>query len=119
MLGLVKHNCMAYGGSLGLMDLRRTYAVNLKAAMDYRGLTQGDIKRRTGIAQSTVGRALSASHAPDLDTISRIADAVGFQPWQLMVPGFNPSHPPFIPRLTEQERALYDKFKTLLNSGSK
>lgn len=83
--------------------------------MVYRQLSQGDIHRKTGLAASTVGRALNGINAPDLDTVTTLAKAVGFQAWQLFVPTFEPSSPPFLPRLTEEERALYDKFRTLLN----
>lgn len=101
------------------MNARKVFATNVKAAMDYRKLSQGDIHRMTGIAQSTVGRAMSCSHAPDLDTIGKIADALGFQVWQLMVDGFDPAQPPFLPRLTPAERALYDKFRSLLQDAKK
>lgn len=119
MLGFVKRKCLPVDDTMLFMDARRLFADNLKAAMKYRGMSQGDIRRRTGLAQSTVGRAMSMSHAPDLDTISKICNAVGYEPWQLLLPGFEPEHPPFIPRLTAQERALYDKFRSLLNHGAK
>jgi transcriptional regulator with XRE-family HTH domain len=100
------------------MDAKKVFAANLKAAMDYRKLTQGDIHRRTGIAQSTVGRVVRMAQAPDLDTVGEIARAVGFHPWQLLVPTFKPDSPPFLPRLTADEQALYDKLKAAL-SGQK
>ena len=84
--------------------------------MEYRQLSQGDIHRKKGLAASTVGRALSLSHAPDLDTLEVLAEAVDFEPWQLLVASFDPSNPPFIPELTPQEKALYESFRALLHS---
>lgn len=81
-------------------------------------MSQGDVRRKTGeaIAQSTIGRVLAKTQAPDLDTVCTISKALGYQPWQLLVPTFDPANPPFIPRLTNEEHALYDKFKALITT---
>lgn len=98
------------------MPAKSVFAKNLASAMAYRKLTQGDIHRLTGkvLAVSTVGRVLRQENAPDLDTVSLLAKAVQFQPWQLLVPTFEPADPPFLPRFTDEERALYDRLKALL-----
>ncbi len=64
------------------MDAKGIFAKNLRAAMDYRGVSAGEIHRKTGqwadpgVAQSTVGRIVAGKQAPDLDTISLICRAL-------------------------------------------
>ena len=91
--------------------LKDVFAENLTAAMNSRGLSQGAVSRATRgtIHQTTVGRHMKAGVAADLDSVEALALAVGFAPWQLLLDGFDPSNPPIIPDLTEDERALYAK----------
>ena len=98
------------------VESRETFARNLRAAMAYRQLSRGGIHRKKGLAASTVGRVLSLSHAPDLDTIEVLAKAVDFAPWQLLVASFDPQNPPLIPELTPEEKALYERFRALIHS---
>lgn len=91
--------------------LKVIFAENLTAAMAGRRMSQGAVSRATGgaIHQTTVGRHMKGEIAADLDSVEALAKAVGFDPWQLMFDGFDPSNPPIIPDLTEDERSLYDK----------
>lgn len=103
------------------MDAKGIFAKNLKAAMAYRGVSAGEIHRKTGqwadpgVAQSTVGRIVAGKQAPDLDTISLICRALDYRPWQMLVQTFDPANPPFIPKLTKEEAALYDRLRSILN----
>jgi transcriptional regulator with XRE-family HTH domain len=49
-------------------------------------LTQGEVAKRAGFDQTTLGRMLSFSHSPSLEKIALLAQAFGKQPWQLIAP---------------------------------
>lgn len=103
-------------GKIWAMGAKSIFATNLAAAMKHKRLSGGDIHRLTekAVATSTVGRIVRGVNAPDLDTVTALSRAVGYQPWQLLVPRFDPADPPFLPRFTDEERALYDRLKSLL-----
>lgn len=91
---------------------------NLKALMDktknYGPHTQGELHRKSGVAQSTIGRILSSEGEDSgIETVERIAKAYGLQGWQLMVAGMDPSNPPVLQPVSKAERALYDRLKEL------
>ncbi len=95
--------------------LKQVFARNIGAALEKRGLTNNaEVVRQTkrfgvDMTATTVGRTKLGLHAPRLDTVEALARVTGFEPWQLLIPWFDPSNPPIIPALTEEERALYKR----------
>lgn len=79
--------------------------------MEHTGATQGSLGQKMGRAQSTVGRILSQKNAPDLDTLSALANAAGVPLWHLLVPGYDPTNPPVLQNATPEERELYDRLR--------
>lgn len=59
------------------------------------------------IDQKTVSRILKADHAVQIDTLQAIAAAFGIEPYQLLVPGLNPTNPQVLRVLSPQEERLY------------
>lgn len=55
----------------------RSAAEAIHRAMNARVLSQADVARRAGVAQSTVGRIVSGTHSATMDTIEQIASALG------------------------------------------
>lgn len=99
------------GGST--VDASRTFVSNANAARDFRGEPSfAEICRRAGtkgyaLEPSHVSRILRGAHTPGIDYIAGIAAALDFRPWQLLVPGFEPSSPPRI--LTSRQAAIIDQ----------
>lgn len=105
------------------VDYRRLLRANLRAALAHRGLTRNTLrafylagpKKGERVSGRTVGNMQNASPeapSPSLDVIAAVAHALGLEPWQLLVPGFDPQNPPLV-RLTEDERKLYAEFHRL------
>lgn len=89
---------------------------NLKALMaSKRGpTTQMELRRKSGVAQATIGRILSDDgENARIETIDKIAKAYGFQGWQLLVAGMDPTNPPVLQPVSKAERALYERLKAL------
>lgn len=76
------------------------------------------LKRRSGVAQATIGRILRRETAADLDTVDALARAYHLMAWQLLVPDLDPANPP-INRLTQAERDLYQRLHTLAAEAAK
>ncbi len=57
----------------------RVRALRLEA-----GLTQADLAQRTGIYRPNIARVESGRHTPSLDTLSRLASAIGVSPARIL-----------------------------------
>lgn len=60
-----------------------------------------------------IERMTKASHAVTIDTLQKVAEACGLQPWQLLVEDMNPADPGMAP-ISESERALLKRLRGLL-----
>jgi hypothetical protein len=58
------------------------------------------------IDKKRVQRAMSGDFSTTLDVIADLAKAAGLEPWQLLLPGLDPSNPPVF-TMTKAERDLY------------
>lgn len=89
---------------------------NLKALMATKDgpKTQGALFRKSGVAQSTIGRILSDSGEDSgIETVEKLAKAYGLQGWQLMVAGMDPTNPPVLQPQSKEEKAFYAKMRDL------
>lgn len=57
-------------------------------------LSQEAVGRRSGLPQRTVGRLKNGSTAASLTTLEAIAKGLGVEPWQLLIPDFDPDNLP-------------------------
>lgn len=113
MVGLPEHN---YGMDRKRFTPRAVLQQNLKALMLTTGgpQTQGELHRKSGVAQATIGRILTRDgENARIETVDRIAKAYGLEGWQLMVAGLDPRNPPVLQPLSQEERALYERLKDL------
>lgn len=89
---------------------------NLRALMQTQGgpHSQGELSRKSGVAQATIGRILSKEgENARIETVERLARAYGLQGWQLMIAGMDPDNPPVLQPISKEERALYERLKDL------
>ncbi len=101
--------------------LRDVVANNIARIMDDPAapLTQEAVGRRSGIPQRTVGRLKNGSSAASLTTLEAIAKGLGVEPWQLLIPDFDPKQPPLLRSATQDEQRLYRKVEQLLEDSKK
>jgi transcriptional regulator with XRE-family HTH domain len=88
-----------------------TLAANLRALMGAREelRTQARVGAKAGMDQRTVGRILNREHAPTLPQLDGLARAFGLEPWQLLVPGFDPLDMPVC--VPGSQRAAFDQMR--------
>ena len=80
------------GGGTGMEDVKRTFARNLQAAMDAKGMNQSDLARVVfpqssgpgADGRGNIGAYLAMTSLPTRATLQRIAKALGTTPEALM-----------------------------------
>lgn len=60
-----------------------------------------------------INRILNGVYDVKLDTLVKIADTLGLQPWQLLLEDFDPEHPQTQP-MTAEEKQTLDNLRILL-----
>lgn len=71
----------------------------LRALREAKGLSQGDIERRSGLLRSYISRVEGGYTAPSLSTLEKFAKALEVEPYQLLFLG---EGRPVAPRVSEQ-----------------
>jgi transcriptional regulator with XRE-family HTH domain len=71
----------------------------LRALREAKGLSQGDIERRSGLLRSYISRVEGGYTAPSLSTLEKFAKALEVEPYQLLFQGVGR---PSAPRVPEQ-----------------
>jgi transcriptional regulator with XRE-family HTH domain len=93
------------------IDFKRVLWENVSALMQKHfgreNLTR--LARETKCGPGTATRIKERETSVGIDVLEKIASAFNLQPWQLLVPGFDPSHPPTLKPVTAEERALYER----------
>lgn len=56
----------------------------LKRLMDERGLNITKLSELTGITNANISNMIHGKTSPNLDTITRLAKALGVEPWELL-----------------------------------
>ena len=69
---------------------------------------QGALHRRSGVSQSTIDRIVGAEVSATIDTLDKIAGALGFEAWQLLAPDLH---------LGRSEPEFYAKLRALLDEA--
>jgi hypothetical protein len=67
------------------------------------------LARDAGIGPGSATRIKVAETSVGLEVIDKIAAAFNLDPWQLLVPGFNPRNPPVLKPVSPEEQKLYDR----------
>lgn len=96
---------------MAALDVKRVLWENVSALMDkhYGGENLTRLARETKCGPGTATRIKERKTSVGIDVLTKIASAFQLQPWQLLVPGFDPDHPPTLTPVTEEERALYER----------
>jgi transcriptional regulator with XRE-family HTH domain len=100
-------------------NAEQVLATNLNALMasDHSLNTVEKLAKRSGVGTGTIDRLRRAEASARLYTIVAIAVAFKIEPWQLLVPGFDPSNPPILQPVSEAEHAWWAKLRDLAKTA--
>jgi transcriptional regulator with XRE-family HTH domain len=62
-------------------------AKRLRELRESKGLSQGDIERRSGLLRSYISRVEGGYTAPSVSTLEKFAKALGVEPYQILFEG--------------------------------
>ena len=57
--------------------------VRLKEVLSEKGVTSAELAGRVGVSKATVSNLINNKTMPSLDTLEKIADALGIEMWEL------------------------------------
>src|SRR5579863_5594845 len=70
----------------------------LRTLRDEKGLSQGDIEKRTGMLRCYISRVENGHTVPALETLEKFAHAMEVPLYELFYDGKNPPTPPHLPK---------------------
>jgi len=94
----------------------------LRSMRESKGLSQGDIERRSGLLRSYISRVEGGYTAPSLTTLEKFAKALGVEPYQILFHTHgNPKSPriPEQPGLTKPAKRLLKMFEAMSSGNRK
>lgn len=100
---------------------KHTLAANLNRLMDTHLSLSSNPKlaKRSGLGIGTIARTRNADVSVNLDTLDSIAACFDLQPWQLLVHGLDPLHPPVLRSLSAAEADLFERLRSVIVDSTK
>lgn len=81
-------------------------AKRLRELREAKGLSQGDIERRSGLLRSYISRVEGGYTAPSLATLEKFASALGVEPYQLLFQGRGRATNPKVPEQAGSSKSV-------------
>ena len=80
---------------------------NVKALVKARDRDFDSACKRLGMKVTQLKRVMAGKHAITMSTLQRIADAYHVEPYQLLMPGFDPVNPRLPRVLSPEDEIIY------------
>ena len=91
---------------------RRILADNVQRMIEKRGVSLRAWALSHKLQQKAIDRIVKAEYATTIDTLDLLADRLGIQAWQLLVPNMRLDELPTL-QFSKEERDLYERIRTL------
>lgn len=90
----------------------------IRTLREAKGLSQGDIEKRSGLLRSYISRVEGGYTAPSLSTMEKFAKALEVEPYQLLFRGSGHPTAPRIPPQASQSKSLRKLIKLFENMST-
>jgi len=84
----------------------------IRALREAKGLSQGDIEKRSGLLRSYISRVEGGYTAPSLSTLEKFAKALEVEPYQLLFKGSGHATAPRVPPQASQSKSVRKLIKS-------
>lgn len=74
------------------------------------------LSARADVGVATLSRIITCKTAATLDTVARLADAFGLEPWQLLVPNLNVNNPQMLQVSSPEEVQLWGRLREVIST---
>lgn len=93
----------------------------IRTLREAKGLSQGDIEKRSGLLRSYISRVEGGYTAPSLTTLDKFAKALEVEPYQLLFRGGHPTAPKVPPQANQSKsvRKLLKSFEGMTTANRK
>lgn len=71
-------------GAVENIEIRNAVARNIRSLADRRGIALNALADFAGVSRSQLFNVLAGASSPSIDWITRVATALGVEPWQLL-----------------------------------
>jgi transcriptional regulator with XRE-family HTH domain len=78
----------------------------IRSLREAKGMSQGDIEKRSGLLRSYISRVEGGYTAPSLGTLEKFAKALDIEPYQLLFRGDGPATAAKVPPQAAHSRTL-------------
>lgn len=94
-------------------DTARVFSENVNAAMkaDETVSSTPKLAKKAKLKTGPISRVRNGKNVT-LATLEAVAKGLGVQPWQLLVPGFQPENPPTLAVAGKREQELYSRIRS-------
>ncbi|MGA3328191.1 MAG: helix-turn-helix transcriptional regulator [Terriglobia bacterium] len=92
----------------------------LRQLREVKGLSQGDIERRSGLLRSYISRVEGGYTAPSIATLEKFSKALEIEPYQLLFQGEGKPSAPKVPdqvNLSKPVKRLIKSFETMSSTN--
>lgn len=119
---LSRRTCLARFGILAYMAKRerppvdKTLGENIRALIGIKAMgieSEPQLAKAAKVDQRTVNRIVKGEVMARVNTLERIADALGVEPYQLLIPGLNAKNPQILKSLSPEEENFYKALEAL------
>jgi transcriptional regulator with XRE-family HTH domain len=90
----------------------------IRTLREAKGLSQGDIEKRSGLLRSYISRVEGGYTAPSLSTLEKFAKALEVEPYQLLFRGSGHPTAPRVPQQVSQSKSLRKLIKSFDNMST-
>jgi transcriptional regulator with XRE-family HTH domain len=90
----------------------------IRTLREAKGLSQGDIEKRSGLLRSYISRVEGGYTAPSLSTLEKFAKALEVEPYQLLFRGSGHPTAPRVPPQVSQSKSLRKLIKSFENMST-
>jgi len=110
-------NVLPVADTLDRMDQPKPsdiFSANLIKVLEHQTLTVNAAANAWKVPQKTLESFVKKGRVPSIDTADRVAEAAGYQLWQMLQAHFDPGNPPLMQPVTPEEEAFHAALKALI-----
>lgn len=90
------------------------FSANLIKVLEHETLSVNAAATLWKLPQKTLESLVKRDRVPSVDTAHRVAEAAGFQLWQMLQAEFDPGNPPLMQPVTPEEKIFHAELKALI-----
>lgn len=101
----------------GRPDVKEIVGANVRALLRAKDADFAAACKRLDMKSTQLKRIMAGRHAITMDTLQRLAEGYGVEPYQLLIPDLDPRNPQVLRALSQAELNLYRALEEARRDG--